>query len=53
MFLDTAAMGLLPDRRILVSMRYTSRIGEIRTSFHYFNDEDDVNRLLEALRESA
>ncbi|MFQ5790651.1 MAG: aminotransferase class V-fold PLP-dependent enzyme, partial [Acidobacteriota bacterium] len=37
--------------RIVVSMRYTARVGGIRVSLHYFNNEDDVDRLLEALRE--
>lgn len=48
---DLALTRKLRDRRILLSMRYTSRVGGIRTSFHYFNNEEDVDRLVDAIRE--
>ena len=38
-------------RKIVVSMRYTSRVGGIRGSVHYFNNEQDIDTLLDALRE--
>ncbi len=44
-FLD----GLL-DERIYVSLRYTSGVGGIRVSTHYFNDESDLEVLLGAVR---
>ena len=44
-FLD----GLL-DERIYVSLRYTSGVGGIRVSTHYFNDESDLEVLLSAVR---
>ncbi len=43
-------LSQLLDERILVSIRYTSGIGGIRVSTHYFNDETDLERLLGALR---
>lgn len=42
----------LLDERVLVAMRYTSGVGGIRVSTHYFNDEDDILRLTEILRSS-
>lgn len=46
---DLKLIHSLRDDGILVSMRYTSGIGGIRASFHYFNDESDVDRVLLAL----
>ena len=43
-------MASLLDERILVSIRYTSGIGGIRVSTHYFNNENDLGALLDALR---
>ncbi|HYB27814.1 MAG TPA: aminotransferase class V-fold PLP-dependent enzyme [Solirubrobacteraceae bacterium] len=37
--------GLL-DERVYVAMRYTSNVGGIRVSTHFYNDDDDVERLL-------
>jgi selenocysteine lyase/cysteine desulfurase len=39
---------LLADR-IFVAMRYTSQVGGIRVSTHYFNNEEDLERLLWSL----
>lgn len=39
----------LLDRKILVSMRYTSGKGGIRVSTHYFNNESDLQVLCDAL----
>ena len=30
-------------------MRYTSRVGGIRISTHFYNDHDDLDRLLHAI----
>lgn len=40
----------LLDDRVLVSVRYTSGIGGLRVSTHYYNDEGDVDRLLDSLK---
>ncbi len=47
---DEGLLNFLLDRRILVSLRYTSGVGGIRVSTHYYNDEDDLDRLLSTLR---
>ena len=33
----------------MVSVRYTSGVGGVRVSTHVYNDESDVDRLLEAV----
>ncbi len=40
----------LLDERVLVSLRYTSGVGGIRVSTHFYNDESDLERLLSVLR---
>ncbi len=47
---DTACLGRLLDGRILISQRYTAGVGGLRVSVHFFNNEDDVRRLAEAVR---
>ncbi len=39
-------MNHLLDHRILVSVRYTSGVGGVRVSCHFFNSKDDLDRLL-------
>lgn len=39
----------LLDEKIFISMRYTSGKGGLRVSTHYFNDENDLNKLCRAL----
>ena len=46
---NLALMESLLERRILVSVRYTSHIGGIRVSCHFFNSLGDIDRLLAAL----
>lgn len=46
---DVALMERLLGRKIFVAVRYTSRVGGVRVSCHFYNDEADVERLLEAL----
>jgi cysteine desulfurase/selenocysteine lyase len=48
---DTACLKALLDRRILISQRYTAGVGGLRVSVHFFNNEDDVRRLSEAVHE--
>lgn len=44
---DLACVQHLVARGILVAHRYTSHTGGVRASVHYFNSEDDIDRLLE------
>ncbi len=44
---NEAFLQALLDERIYVAMRYTSRVGGIRVSTHFYNDHDDVDRLLQ------
>ena len=47
---DEALLERLLDERVYVSRRYTSHVGGIRVSTHYYNDETDVEQLADALR---
>ncbi len=47
---NVALMERLADQHILVSVRYTSGVGGVRVSCHFFNTRDDLDRLLAALR---
>ena len=44
---EAALIERLLDARIMVSHRYTSGVGGVRVSCHFFNAADDVARLLE------
>lgn len=47
---DTACLRRLLDRRILISQRYTAGVGGLRASVHFFNNQDDVRALADAVR---
>lgn len=47
---NVALMERLAAQGILVSVRYTSGVGGVRVSCHFFNTRDDLDRLLAALR---
>jgi len=47
---NEAFLERLLDERIYVALRYTSGVGGIRVSTHYFNDESDLETLLGAVR---
>jgi cysteine desulfurase/selenocysteine lyase len=47
---DRACLDFLLDRGILVAHRYTAGTGGVRASIHYFNNEDDIDQLLDATR---
>ena len=47
---NLALMEHLLDQRILVSVRYTSGVGGLRVSCHFFNSRDDLDCLLNAVR---
>jgi cysteine desulfurase/selenocysteine lyase len=52
---NCALMERLLDKKILVSVRYTSNVGGVRVSCHFYNNFDDIDRLLnavEAIRKS-
>jgi selenocysteine lyase/cysteine desulfurase len=46
---DVTLMERLLERKILVAVRYTSRVGGVRVSCHFYNNEADIERLLDAL----
>jgi len=46
---NEAFLQALLDERIYVAMRYTSRVGGIRISTHFYNDHEDLDRLLETM----
>ena len=48
---NVALMRYLLERKILVSVRYTSNVGGVRVSCHFFNSTADMDRLLEAVEE--
>ena len=41
----------LLDRKILVAVRYTSNVGGVRASCHFYNNKSDVDRLLNAVED--
>ncbi|MBI1851008.1 MAG: aminotransferase class V-fold PLP-dependent enzyme, partial [Planctomycetes bacterium] len=47
---DRVLVEALSRERIYVAMRFTSNVGGIRVSTHYFNDEEDVMKLIGALK---
>ena len=49
---NVGLMTRLQERKILVSVRYTSHVGGIRVSCHFYNSQEDIERLLEAVRET-
>jgi selenocysteine lyase/cysteine desulfurase len=44
-------MRRLLERKILVSVRYTSHVGGVRVSCHFYNNMSDIDRLLNALQD--
>ncbi|MBZ5600437.1 MAG: aminotransferase class V-fold PLP-dependent enzyme [Acidobacteriia bacterium] len=43
-------MNRLLEKRILVSVRYTSNVGGVRVSCHFYNSAEDIETLLAELR---
>ena len=39
-------MNRLLEKKILVSVRYTSNVGGVRISCHFYNSEADIEKLL-------
>ena len=48
---DIALKEHLLDRKILVAVRYTSNVGGVRVSCHFYNNKADVDRLLNAVED--
>lgn len=46
---NVALMERLLDHKVLVSVRYTSNVGGVRVSCHYYNSFEDLDRLLSAI----
>jgi selenocysteine lyase/cysteine desulfurase len=46
---DRACLEHLWDRDVVISERYTAGVGGLRVSVHYFNNDDDIRQLLEAV----
>ena len=42
-------MNRLLERKILISVRYTSNVGGVRVSCHFYNSSDDIDALLTEL----
>jgi selenocysteine lyase/cysteine desulfurase len=47
---DLALLDKLLDDRVLISIRYTSNVGGLRASTHYYNSEDDVMQLVAGIK---
>lgn len=45
---DAACAAFLQQRDVCVAQRYTAGTGGVRASVHYFNSDDDIDRLLAA-----
>ena len=43
-------MNRLLEKKILVSVRYTSNIGGVRVSCHFYNSAEDIETLLAELK---
>lgn len=44
---NLSLMEYLLDHKVMVSVRYTSGVGGVRVSCHFFNSAEDIERLLE------
>ncbi|VEB36458.1 aminotransferase class-V [Legionella sainthelensi] len=47
---DLALLKALLERKIYLSMRYTSNLGGLRVSTHFFNNEEDIQKLIHSIR---
>ncbi|MFQ5696150.1 MAG: aminotransferase class V-fold PLP-dependent enzyme [Terriglobia bacterium] len=47
---NVALLERLLDQKVLVSVRYTSNVGGVRVSCHFFNTRQDLDRLLAATK---
>jgi selenocysteine lyase/cysteine desulfurase len=49
---NVALMRRLQEEKILVSVRYTSNVGGVRISCHFYNSADDTTELLASVRQA-
>jgi selenocysteine lyase/cysteine desulfurase len=47
---NIALMNRLLEKKILVSVRYTSKVGGVRVSCHFYNSSEDIEVLLNSLK---
>jgi selenocysteine lyase/cysteine desulfurase len=47
---NVALMNRLLEKKILVSVRYTSNVGGVRVSCHFYNSTEDIDQLLSELK---
>ncbi|UCG87547.1 MAG: aminotransferase class V-fold PLP-dependent enzyme [Gemmatimonadota bacterium] len=47
---DLTLLNRILGDRIVISIRYTSNIGGLRVSSHYYNTDDDIKQLCDAVR---
>lgn len=50
---NVAFMKRLQEKRILVSVRYTSNVGGVRISCHFYNSQADIETLLAGVRHAV
>lgn len=50
---DRALVEEILRQKVYISIRYTSNVGGIRISTHFYNDEEDVLRLVHTLKRCA
>lgn len=48
---DKALLQKLLNHKIYISLRYTANVGGIRVSTHYYNNEDDILKLVSSIKE--
>jgi cysteine desulfurase / selenocysteine lyase len=47
---DRALMHTLWDQKIVISQRYTAGVGGLRVSVHFYNNREDIEQLLAAVK---
>ncbi|MBF5058802.1 aminotransferase class V-fold PLP-dependent enzyme [Candidatus Neptunochlamydia vexilliferae] len=50
---DLALANQLLKKKIYISLRYTSNLGGLRISTHYFNNEEDIFKLIQGIKEAT
>jgi selenocysteine lyase/cysteine desulfurase len=49
---DRALLERLLEAKVYLAMRYTSGVGGIRVSTHFFNNQEDIERLIAVVKKS-